>query len=338
MGAISFNEKKALKLFTNLKEGEYVISQIKADGTYRNDINQDGQVELLSRQGEVSFLKGTKFLSELAGFEDCVLNGELTIDGYERYEANGMCSSMMDIIEKAEERGEAKTAKKKAAFEEKHGNFDEALAKTRFTVWDMITVDEYYEGKSDTPYMERFENLQNLIAKHNPTMIDIVETRFITTYAEAVDHFLDAQERGLEGTIIKSSTDGWKDGKPSYQIKMKLEMNMDFRIIGFKYGGVGTKNEHVISTLLVESSCGQLKTNPSGMKEAQMKDVTARQEELLGTVVEMRCCGLSQNSKGEWSTMHPSVVELRPDKDTCDSLESALEIQEMAKNLKELVK
>lgn len=337
-GAKSFSVKGAKKLFKGLKKGEVVISQIKADGTYRNNINQDNQVQLLSRQGEISFLSGTKFLDELTNFPDSVLNGELTIDGFTRTEANGMVSSMMDIIEKAEERGEAKTAKKKQAFEDKHGNFEEAQAKLRFTVWDMITIDEYGDAKSDTPYIERFEALEALLKVQAPTMIDLVETRYITTFEEAMEHFLDAQSRGLEGTIIKSSTAGWKDGKPTYQIKMKLEMNMDLRIVGFNYGTVGTKNEHVISALQLESECGLLKTTPSGMKEAMMADITERQEELMGTIVEIRCCGLSHNSKMEWSTAHPSVVELRTDKTTCDTLESCKEIEEMAKGLKEKIK
>jgi len=34
-----------------------------------------------------------------------------------------------------------------------------------------------------------------------------------------------------------------------------------------------------------------------------------------------------------WSTQHPSVTELRPDKNTCDTLESCQEIEEMAKTL-----
>jgi hypothetical protein len=33
--------------------------------------------------------------------EDCVLNGELTIDGYKRTIANGMVNSIMDIVEKS---------------------------------------------------------------------------------------------------------------------------------------------------------------------------------------------------------------------------------------------
>ena len=110
-------------------------------------------------------------------------------------------------------------------------------------------------------------------------------------------------------------------------------MNIDLKIIGFQYGTKGTKNEDVISTLICESECGLLKTNPSGMKEAMMSDITERQQELLGTIVEIRCCGLSQNSTGDWSTQHPSVVELRDDKDTCDTLKSAREVEEMCKTL-----
>jgi DNA ligase-1 len=329
-GAKSFSEKGALKLF---EKGKAVMSQVKADGTYRNAIIRSGEVELISRQGEVSTLPGAKFLLELSQFEDCVLNGELTIDGVKRTIANGMVSSIMDIFEKEDERGEAETAKKVAAFEDKHGPMADALAKLRFTVWDMITVDEYFAFKSDTEYHERYNTLRKRLESQSHEQVDLIETRFIRTYEEAMDHFLDTQNRGLEGTIIKDSHAGWKDGKPTYQIKMKLEMDMDLRIVGFKYGNKGTKNETVISVLELESECGKLKTAPAGMTEAMMADVTARQEELLGTVVQIRCCGLSETDKG-WSTQHPSIVELRTDKDTCDTLESCIEIENMAKTLK----
>lgn len=329
-GAKSFSEKGAIKLF---EKGKAVMSQVKADGTYRNAIIRSGEVELISRQGEVSTLTGAKFLEELSHLEDCVLNGELTIDGIKRTIANGMVNSIMDIVEKAEERGEIETAKKVAAFEDKHGPMADALDKLRFTVWDMITVDEYFAFKSDTEYHERYNTLRQRLEAQSHEQVDLIETRFIRTYEEAMEHFLDTQNRGLEGTIIKDSHAGWKDGKPTYQIKVKLEMDMDLRIVGFNYGTKGTKNENVISVLQLESECGQLKTAPGGMTEAMMADVTARQEELLGTVVQIRCCGLSQTDKG-WSTQHPSIVELRTDKDTCDTLESCIEIENMAKTLK----
>lgn len=330
MGAKSFSEKGAKKLFG---DGKKVYSQVKMDGTYRNAIIREGEVELLSRQGEVSVLDGAPFLEELACFVDCVMNGELTIDGFDRYEANGMVSSIMDIKKKAEERGPEVTAKKIEAFEKKHGSFDEAIKKMRYTVWDMISVAEYFDKKSEVSYEDRFQLLNDRWWDTQPEMISIVENEIVETFADAMGHFLNTQERDLEGTIIKSADGIWKDGKPSYQIKMKLEFSVDLKITGFLYGNEGTKNEHVISRLQVETSCGQLTTQPSGMKEAEMADITERQDELLGTIVEVRCCGLSQNSDGEWSLLHPSVVEFRTDKDTCDSLESAKEIQEMVKTL-----
>jgi DNA ligase-1 len=182
-------------------------------------------------------------------------------------------------------------------------------------------------------YTDRFNLLRNTLANHDFKNVDLIESRSITTYEEAMEHFLETQSRGLEGTIVKSAVAGWKDGKPTYQIKMKLEMDIDLRIIGFNYGTKGTKNENVISVLQLESECGKLRTSPGGMTEEMMADITARQDELLGTVVQIRCCGLSETDKG-WSTQHPSIVELRSDKDTCDTLESCIEIENMAKTLK----
>lgn len=334
MGAKSFSEKGAKKLFA---KGDVVYSQLKADGTYRNAIIQDGIVSLESRQGEPSFIpSNAPFFKQLATLGDGVLNGELTIDGFKRTDANGMINSIMDITEKADERGPEETAKKKVNFEKKHGDFEYAVSKIRYTAWDLITLEEYANAKSEVPYSERFSNLQTYLKLDEWYMVSLIESREITTFAEAMEHFLETQRNGDEGTIIKASSTPWKDGKPTTQIKMKLEMHMDLRIIGFNYGTEGTKNEHVISALQLESECGLLKTTPSGMKEKMMADITERQEELMGTVVEIRCSGLSHTDNG-WSTQHPSIVELRTDKQTCDTLESCREIEEMAKGLEKKI-
>jgi hypothetical protein len=44
--------------------------------------------------------------------EDCVLNGELTIDGYKRTIANGMVNSIMDIVEKLKKEVKLKRVRK----------------------------------------------------------------------------------------------------------------------------------------------------------------------------------------------------------------------------------
>ena len=55
------------------------------DDRYCNAIIRGGQVELESRQGEVTHVGDAKFLREVSVMQDCVLNGELTIDSTKKY-------------------------------------------------------------------------------------------------------------------------------------------------------------------------------------------------------------------------------------------------------------
>lgn len=330
MGAKSFSEKLAKDLFKN---GKSAISQVKMDGRYANAIINGGEVDLVSRQGETTHVGEATFMKELGGFPDCVINGELTIDGVDRYTANGIVASIVDIEGKRETRTDSETSKHIATFEDKHGSYEAAISSIRFTVWDIIDLEEYFNKKSSKKYANRLETLNGLMKSQSTTRVSMVESKEVKTYKEGMEHFQDSLGRGLEGTILKSLDGTWKDGKPNWQIKLKTEITLDLKIIGFQYGTTGTKNENVISTLVMESSDGLLKTNPSGMKEDMMEYVTQNQESLMGSIAEIRCCGLSQNSKGEWSTLHPSVVKFRDDKEIGNSLKECQEIHNSALGL-----
>jgi DNA ligase-1 len=335
MGAISFDEKKARAIFDKGSRG---ISQIKMDGRYCNAIIRGGEVELESRSGEATVVTGAKFLAELANFEDCVLNGELTMDGVPRYESNGIIASVIDIQSKRGERTEKETEKKLEAFEKKHGSFEKALNSIRYTVWDTISVDEYFDKSSKIPYLIRLLKVEQLIIKSGSSMVYVIESRIVNTYAEAMEHFqevLATEVNGVpqEGTILKDENGTWKDGKPTWQIKMKLEMDVDLVIVGFNYGTKGTKNENVISSFNCESSDGLVKTRPQGIKEDMMVYITENQDKLLGKILQVKCNGLSKDKEGNYSLLYPSFVEVRDDKNTCDSLESIKNIENMVKSL-----
>ncbi|MEI6880406.1 MAG: hypothetical protein WCK82_03690 [Bacteroidota bacterium] len=335
MGAISFDEKKARAIFDKGSRG---ISQIKMDGRYCNAIIRGGEVELESRSGEATIVTGAKFLSELANFEDCVLNGELTMDGVPRYESNGIIASVIDIQSKRGERTEKETAKKLEVFEKKHGSFEKALNSIRYTVWDTISVDEYFDKSSKIPYLIRLLKVEQLIMKSGSSMVYVIESRIVNTYAEAMEHFqevLATEVNGVpqEGTILKDENGTWKDGKPTWQIKMKLEMDVDLVIVGFNYGTKGTKNENVISSFNCESSDGLVKTRPQGIKEDMMVYITENKDKLMGKILKVKCNGLSKDKEGNYSLLYPSFVEVRDDKNTCDSLESIKNIENMVKSL-----
>lgn len=328
MGAISFNAQKAKELFKNGP----CFSQVKMDGRYCNAIIRNHEVEMESRGGEPTILSGCKFETELENIDyDTVLNGELTIDGVPRYESNGIIASLIDITKKQEDRGSIDTKKKIEAFEKKHGmKYQAALDKIRFTVWDSISVDEYYDNVSNTPYNERL-NVLKLLCK-NLKMVSVIENKEVKTYEEAIEHFQEMLNRGEEGTILKSAKGTWKDGKPKWQIKMKLEMDIDLKIVGFNYGT--GKNEKLISSLNCETSDGKLKTRPTGITEDDMDYITKNQKKLLGTVVECKCSGLSKDSAGNYSLLHPVFKILRDDKKIANSLTEVMGIEKMIKGLK----
>jgi len=105
----------------------------------------------------------------------------------------------------------------------------------------------------------------------------------------------------------------------------------DLKIVGFNYGT--GKNSNVISSINAESSDGKVFTRPTGINEKMMKYVTDNQDKLLGTILEVKCSGLSKDNSGNYSLLHPVFKTLRDDKHTCDSLESIEKIESMAKGL-----
>ena len=206
------------------------------------------------------------------------------------------------------------------------------------SVWDTITVEEYFDKKSKTPYHTRLDNAARIIEAAGSTMVRLIESKFVKTYGEAMEHFqevLATEVDGVpqEGTILKAYDGEWKDGKPNWQIKMKLEMDVDLRIVGFNYGTKGTKNENVISSFNAQSSDGLVNTRPQGLKEDMMTYITENQDQLLGKIIQVKCNGLSKNVDGDYSLLYPAFVAIRDDKDTCDSLESIKSIENMVKQL-----
>jgi len=335
MGAVPYKKETAQAIFADPKNAGYAYSQIKMDGRYCNAIVRDGEVLLESREGNPTYVGGAKFLKELATFADCVLNGELTMDGVSRYDSNGIIASLVSIGSK-KNLGEDVVSEIREFEKKKKMGYQKALDSIRFTVWDTIKVDEYFACVSNTPYHDRLVNLSKILKPANPTMVSFIKTKKVYSFEQALVHFQENLNEGQEGTILKASMGTWEDNKPKWQVKMKLEMHVDMRITGFNYGT--GKNAQLISSIDVESSDGLVKTSPCGMKESVMKHVTANQSKLLGTILEVTCSGLSNDSTGNYSLLHPRLAKgdlssFRDDKTTCDSLQSIKDIEAAAKAL-----
>lgn len=312
------------KLIDKLLEGGTCYSQEKMDGRFVNIIIIGGDVINESRQGEPTLLDNPAFMAELAKLPDCVVNAELTMDGVERYESNGIISSLISIATKM---GDGKdVTKEKKKFETKHMPYRQALDAVRVTAWDILTLDEYFTRTCATPYFERLARLTAVFRSFGKSMLSVVETKMVTTVEDVMAHFEEVVGRNGEGTVVKSIDGVWADKKPNYQIKVKKEINLDLQVIGFNYGKKGTKNEHLISSLNVKSSDGKLLTSPGGINEDDMAYITDHQQELINRIVEVKCSGVSQDVDGNYSALHPVFKHFRDDKDIANSLAECIEI------------
>jgi DNA ligase-1 len=209
---------------------------------------------------------------------------------------------------------------------------EEALELIQLKVWDILSIDEFYNLKSSIKRIDRLNQLKNTIKDSENILI--IEHKIVSSYEEAMKHFTEMLEKGEEGTVLKTLDGSWKNGKPVWQLKLKLEMDLDLKIIGFNYGTKGTKNENVISSITCESSCGKLTARAQGLKEDIMLYVTENQDKLLGTILEVKCNGLSSNSNGGNSVFYPTAKEFRTDKTEANTFEECLAIQNGVLGLK----
>ena len=336
MGAKTFSEKHARKI---LAHGP-AESDVKMDGRYVNiSVVKNGEYSMVSRQGKNSYVPSLSLRSDANtvnhnlnfGDEywcDYVLNGEVMMDGVSRYEANGIIASLVKIQEN-EDDGKDIT-KDLEKFKKKHGmSFQEAVDLVYVTVWDFLPLSVYSKGETwKVPRSERLARISKAI--EGVSKIRLVEYRMVNTYEEAIAHFNEMVGRGEEGTILKSTTGYWEDKKPTHQIKMKLEMSVDMKIAGFNEGN--GKYTGMLGSLICESEDGMVNADPYAFSDPLRKEIWDNQEKYLGTIVEVKCNGLSSNSAGEFSLLHPVFKTFRDDT-TADNLIQIKENQDMVMGL-----
>jgi hypothetical protein len=327
MGAVPYE----LSLIENILKSGRAISQVKMDGQYANAIvSLGGDVEMVSRSGETYYLAGAPVMEHLKNAYPAVLNGELTIPGIPRYLSNGIITSLISIGKK-KHLGEDVTKELSKFRKEKGMTYDEALCSITYTIWDLITVDEYFAARSLTPYIERLAKASEFISLCKSPKIQLIEYIEVTSIEQAKQHFKEVLARGEEGTVVKAVDGIWVNDKPKWQVKMKLEMDVDLKIIGFNMGS--GKNAKVISSFNAISSDNKLLAKPQGLTEDMMQYVTDNQSSLLGKIIAVKCCGISQDKKGGYSLLYPYFKEFRNDKTEADSLTDIQRIEEMTKSL-----
>ena len=273
------------------------FAQTKMDGMRGVIVKRDGRVVVFSRNGNTMTKLDKHFEAVLSSIDNVVLDGELTVVDSEgklldRKTGNGILNKT--VVETVS---------------------DEEVARVRFTAWDLIDVCDFDKGIDRRTGVERLARLRAIPT--NP-LFEVVQTFDIANLEEAQQLFKEQLAKGEEGIILKNNDHPWEDKRSKQCVKMKEVIEMDLKITGF-VEGTG-KASGMTGAIQVENKDGSIKTSVgTGLDDATRKDIWARQEELIGTIITVKCNGvISRKGADSKSLFLPVFVELRLDKTESD--------------------
>jgi len=279
--------------------------QLKCDGTYREFTVNNGEVQAQSRSGES--YEYPEHFENMKSFPNGVYTGELTVKGiFNRSEGNGLINSdnppYSDII---------------------------------FDVWDYITLEEYKNAslkvKNTTPYNERFNKLTSIISASNYSNIQLIESHEVQNINEALLQTSEWMQQGLEGGVLKNKKAVFKDGTSTEQLKLKIQIDAEMRVIGFKDGKLGTKREGKVGSIMYQNDDNTIKGQCSGFTDKELNDMTNNPDKYLGKIITVQFNDLTLGRNHDYCGLsHPRYIELRNDKDTTNTLSEVLELRDMA--------
>jgi DNA ligase-1 len=201
----------------------------------------------------------------------------------------------------------------------------EEAARIRFSLWDMVDAFEFADGASKVPYHMRYEALYSYTKVSDG--VEMIETRLVNSIEEAWDHYAEVRAKHLEGTITKDAMAMWEDSTSLLQCKLKAVKECEVLVTGWKPGKVGGKYANCIGSLTVQSSCGKLIGDVSGMSD---EDRFRDPDYFLDRVITVRFNAVSTSKKTDVRSFdHCRYVELRKDKNVADSLEYILNVKEV---------
>lgn len=292
-------------------DGRDHYSQTKADGMFANiEVSEGSDFEVTSRQGEVSppeFFTHIAYDLRKRVTHPTIFAGELLV----REIATGA------ILERAKGNGMLNALRQGEALDSGY--------EVTYVVWDAIPASQFVKkNKYKVPYSKRFEALQELLAVPS-AYVSIIETKKVKTWDEAFAHYSEKLAQGQEGTVIKHADGEWADGTSKWQIKLKLVVDVDLRVMGFSVGK--GKHAETFGSLQMETSDSLLSVGVSGIPDKLRKEIHENRMDWFGKIVTIKGNAVTKPSEagGLYSIYLPRFVERRTDKVTADSLAEVIQ-------------
>ena len=330
------------KTAKNINFTNGAIIEKKSDGTFK-ETSVSETVDIVSRSGEQYIMK--KFESIFSEAPKGVYIGEMTVELDDK-----LYEKIMPAMWK-------KNPKKAKEIEEKYNRGWKILDRSTgnglinsddipednitYELWDFIPFEEYKiasakdkKNKSKMTYSERFKLLKENVNLINNSQVQVIEHYVVFDLKEALRHVTNWMNLGYEGGVLKDWSMIFEDGTSKQQLKLKLEIELDLRIIEFVEGNKGSKNEEYFSAIVIGNDEGTIRTQigVTTMTEDTRNWFHENRENVIGEIMEVLCNDITIGAgKEQYALSHGRYVQMRTgEKTETDTLERAFQAKEMA--------
>ena len=330
---LSYQRCQTSKFIDSIVFEPYAIAQCKADGAFANlIIDENLQIKFLTRNGKEIFqlehlkkkIKSQNPLlkfghrrgidhSFLGDFSSKVFFGELRVfnpDGsiMNRKAGNGVISQCLQKLCPPD-----------------------LIKRIFYTTWGCTDLECFWNGEDAVTYGNRFYETCNFINVVADPYVKLIQFENVKSLEEAYSFFRKMRSLGEEGEILKNISGIWEDDQSGSKdcIKIKHSFECDLRVVGWNYGTKGKKYGETVGSIDLESECGKLKVNVSGLLDSERE---WDWDMMIGTIVTVEAESvITSKTKEKASLYTPSFIEPREDKDVADTLEEIIVIAEESK-------
>lgn len=222
---------------------------------------------------------------QMAGWNDCVLDGELLI------------SNRDGIPSKEQYKQTTKIVMSDSA--SKHG--------VTFHVFDVIPMHEFDAKHGTIPYGSRRMILDQMVVGMDH--VKSVPILFCGTDTSLIDQLVREQVNcGHEGVMINLVDAPYVFGRTKNLLKVKMMQDADLRILGFKEGDgkfAGTLGALVVDWKGTEVGVG------SGLSEDQRVEIWTNRDQYIGRIAKVRYFEETRDKDGTPSIRFPVFEEIR---------------------------
>ena len=203
----------------------------------------------------------------------------------------------------------------------------------RLTCWDMLTPEEFKDGKSLVPYNFRLQALYNLLDEFHSESVFIIPNTKVGGLAEAYKIYSTYTAAGMEGAVMKTMDNVWRDGTSKDMVKMKISFEIDLEITAV-IEGTG-KAKGMMGAVSVQSREGILQSDVgTGWSDEARKYIWSIREQIIGKILTVKANDIISNRNNSGKSLFlPVAIEVRYDKSVADSYEHCVAQLNAAKGL-----